>query len=299
QFRRVDYVANGIESKQNTLNIDRDYLFFNPKAGLTYLASANQQLYLSYSVANREPVRDDFVDASPGRMPKYETLYNLEAGYRRTGDILSLNVNYYLMDYKNQLVLTGQVNDVGASVRTNVDKSYRMGLELEALLRISQKLSLNANLTLSRNKIKDFDEVIYDYGVNFDEYDEVKRSYSDTDISFSPNVIAGSSLMYKPFKNAELALLTKYVGRQFLDNTSNKARSVAEYWVNDMRFNYTFKPTFMKEITFSVLVNNIFDKKYESNGYTWGYIGGGTEYRENYFFPQAGTNFLAMLTMKI
>lgn len=279
QFRRIDYVAVGIESKQNTLNVDRDFLFFNPKAGLTYLASTNQQFYLSYSVANREPVRDDFVDAPPGRTPMSETLYNLEAGYRRTGDILSLNVNYYLMDYKNQLVLTGQVNDVGASIRTNVDKSYRMGLELETLVRISQKLSLNANLTLSRNKIKKFDEVLYDYGVDFDEYNEVTRSYSDTDISFSPNVIVGSSLMYKPFKNAELALLTKYVGRQFLDNTSNKARSVAEYLINDIRFNYTFKPRFMKEIALSVLINNIFDKKYESNGYTWGYIGGGAEYR--------------------
>jgi iron complex outermembrane receptor protein len=299
QFRRIDYIASGVENKQNMLNVNKDYLFFNPKVGLTYVTEANQQFYLSYSVANREPVRDDFADAQPGSMPKYETLYNLEVGYRRTGDILSLNVNYYWMDYRNQLVLTGQVNDVGASIRTNVDKSYRMGLEIDGLLRITQKLSLNANITFSRNKIKDFDEVIYDYGVNFDEYNEIMRSYTDTDISFSPNVIAGSALNYKPFKNAELSLLTKYVGRQFLDNTSNKARSAADYWVNDIRFNYTFKPTFMKEISFSFLVNNIFDKKYESNGYTWGYIGGGTEYRENYFFPQAGTNFLAMLTMKI
>jgi iron complex outermembrane receptor protein len=299
QLRRVDYVAVGIESKQNALDVDMDFLFFNPKAGLTFMASPNQQLYLSYSVANREPVRDDFVDAAPGRIPKHETLYNLEAGYRRTGDIISLNANYYLMDYKNQLVLTGQVNDVGASIRTNVDKSYRMGLELEAIARISQNLSLNANLTLSRNKIKNFDEVLYDYGTGFDEFNEVKRSYSDTDISFSPNVIVGSSLMYKPFKNAELALLTKHVGRQFLDNTSNDARSIAGYYINDLRFNYTFKPAFLREIAFSVLVNNIFDKKYESNGYTWGYIGGGAEYRENYFFPQAGTNFLVMLTVKI
>ena len=127
--------------------------------------------------------------------------------------------------------------------------------------------------------------MIYDYGANFDEYNEVKRSYTDTDISFSPNIIAGSALNYKPFKNAELSLLTKYVGRQFLDNTSNKARSVADYWVNDIRFNYTFKPTFMKEIALSVLVNNIFDKKYESNGYTWGYLGGGAEYPGKLLFP--------------
>jgi iron complex outermembrane receptor protein len=299
QLRKVDYVATGVESKQNTINVNEDFLFFNPKAGLTYLASAHQQFYLSYSVANREPVRDDFVDAIAGRKPKHETLYNLEAGFRRAGNIVSLNVNYYWMDYRNQLVLTGQVNDVGASLRTNVDKSYRMGLEVEAMFKISQALSLNANVTLSRNKIKAFNEVLYDYGVNFDEYNEVVRSYSDTDISFSPNVIAGSSLIYKPFANAEVALLTKYVGSQFLDNTSNKARSLSGYCINDFRLNYTIRPTFMKEITVSVLVNNIFDKKYESNGYTWGYLGGGSEYRENYFFPQAGTNLLAMLTMKL
>lgn len=299
QVRNVKYVVKGVESKQNVINVDEDFLFFNPKAGLTYLATAHQQFYLSYSVANREPVRDDFVDAIAGKNPKHETLYNLEAGFRRSGDIVSLNVNYYWMDYRNQLVLTGQVNDVGASIRTNVDKSYRMGLEVDAMFKISQKLALNANVTLSRNKIKSFNEVMYDYGVNFDEYNEVVRSYSDTDISFSPNVIAGSSLIYKAFKNAEIALLTKYVGSQFLDNTSSKARSISGYCINDARFNYTIRPSFMKEITLSLLVNNIFDKKYESNGYTWGYIGGGSEYRENYFFPQAGTNFLAMLTMKL
>ena len=299
QFRRIDYIASGVENKQNELNVNTDFLFFNPKAGLTYTASANQQFYLSYSVANREPVRDDFVDATAGTTPKHETLYNLEAGYRHTGNFLSLNVNYYWMDYRNQLVLTGQVNDVGASVRTNVDKSYRMGVEVEALLKISQKLSLSANVTLSQNKIKDFNEVIYDYGIDFDEYNEVGRSYTDTDISFSPNFIAGSNILFKPFKNAELALLTKYVGSQFLDNTSNKARSISDYVANDIRFNYTLRPTFLKELTMSLLINNIFDQKYESNGYTWGYIGGGTEYRENYFFPQAGTNFLAMVTLKI
>jgi iron complex outermembrane receptor protein len=174
-----------------------------------------------------------------------------------------------------------------------------MGLEVEALLKISQRLSLGANVTLSRNKIKNFNEVIYDYGPDFDEYTEIGRSYVDTDISFSPNVIAGSNVLLKPFKSAELALLTKYVGSQFLDNTSNKARSISDYIVNDIRFNYTLRPTFLKELTMSLLINNIFDQKYESNGYTWGYIGGGAEYRENYFFPQAGTNFLAMVTIRI
>jgi iron complex outermembrane receptor protein len=203
------------------------------------------------------------------------------------------------MDYRNQLVLTGQVNDVGASIRTNVDKSYRTGVEIEGLVKFSKSLSLNANLTLSQNKIKDFDEVLYDYGSNFDEYNEVKRTYKDTDISFSPSVIGGANLTYRPFKDGEITLLTKYVGRQFLDNTENEARSIEGYLTNDLRLSYTFRPSFLKEISISLLLNNILDVEYESNGYTWGYIGGDSEYRENYYFPQAGRNFLGMVVVKI
>jgi len=299
QFRKIGYVAGGIESKQNTLNIDAEFDFFNPKAGLTYAITSNQQLYLSYSVANREPVRDDFVDAPTGKVPRYESLYNLEAGYRRTGRNYALNINYYWMDYRNQLVLTGQVNDVGASIRTNVDRSYRTGVEIDGLIKFSEKFLWNANLTISKNKIKNFDEVLYDYGANFDEYNEVKRTYQNTTISFSPDVIAGSSFTYSPVSNVEVTWLMKYVGPQFLDNTANKNRSIEEYLINDIRFGYTLRPTFMKEIAISFLLNNILNQKYESNGYTWGYLGGGVEYRENYYFPQAGPNFLAMLTLKI
>jgi len=203
------------------------------------------------------------------------------------------------MDYRNQLVLTGQVNDVGASIRTNVDRSYRTGVEIDGLIKFSEKFLWNANLTISKNKIKNFDEVLYDYGANFDEYNEVKRTYQNTTISFSPDVIAGSSFTYSPVSNVEVTWLMKYVGPQFLDNTANKNRSIEEYLINDIRFGYTLRPTFMKEIAISFLLNNILNQKYESNGYTWGYLGGGVEYRENYYFPQAGPNFLAMLTLKI
>jgi iron complex outermembrane recepter protein len=298
QYRRVTYTATGIENKQNTVNVDADFNFFNPKAGVTFAVNDNQVAYVSYSIANREPVRDDFVDAAQGRTPKHENLKNLEAGYKIMGKTYMLKANYYLMDYRDQLVLTGQVNDVGASIRTNVDKSYRMGIELEGALKISERFSWNANVTLSRNKIKEFTEVYYDYGANFDEYNEVRVTHRDTDISFSPNIIAGSGLNYRVFKNLEATLLTKYVGSQYLDNTSNTQRSIDAYVVNDLRFSYTVHPTFMKEIALSLLVNNILEEEYESNGYTWGYAGGGQQYRENYYFPQAGRNFMAMLTLK-
>jgi len=297
QYRTIGYATSGIENKQNTLDVTADFHFFNPKAGLMYKLNGNQQLYTSVSVANREPVRDDFVDA-PGNAPKPERLVNLETGYRISGSNFLLNINYYLMSYRDQLVLTGQLNDVGASVRTNVDKSYRMGIEVEGAFKLSDQVTWSANLTLSQNKIKEFNEVLYDYGADFDEYNEVIRPHNNTDISFSPSVIGGSTVAYAPFHGAEFALLTKYVSRQYLDNTTNADRSIDAYVVNDVRLSYKFHPSFMKELSLSLLVNNILSETYESNGYTWGYLGGGAEYREDYYYPQAGRNFMVMLNLK-
>ncbi len=303
QYRHISYATSGVESKQNTFDINTSFDFFNPKAGITFELTSNQQLYGSYGIANREPVRDDFVDAlvkNKPNMPKHEALQNLELGYRRTSDRYAFSANYYLMEYRNQLVLTGAINDVGASLRTNVDNSYRTGIEFEGTVKLSNRLRWNANLTLSRNKISSFTEVGYDYGDNweFSPAQETTKQYTNTDISFSPNVIAGSMLSYLPFRNAEVTLLTKYVGQQYLDNTSNANRKIDAYLVNDIRFSYTWRPSFIKEIAFSVLLNNVFDEMYSSNGYTWGYAGGGAVFRENYYYPQAGRNFLAMISLK-
>jgi len=298
QYRGVSYNAYGKENKQFDFSVDQHFNFFNPKVGVTYVASDDQQWYASYAVGNREPVRDDFIDALAGTSPKAETLRNVEAGWRYRKNNLTLNVNYYLMNYKNQLVPTGKLNDVGALVRTNVDDSYRTGIEVEGSVRMGSKVVWNANLTVSKNKIKKFNEIIYDYGTNFDEYNEIINTYSDTDISFSPNVIAGSGLMFVPIKNIELGLLTKYVGNQFLDNTTNDNRRIESYFINDLRLSYTVKPSFMREISLSVLANNIFNVEYSSNGYTYGYLGGATEYRQNFYYPQAGRNYLLMLTLR-
>jgi iron complex outermembrane recepter protein len=298
QYRGVSYQASGKENRQFDFNVDAEFNFFNPKFGITYQTSDEQQWYASYAVGNREPVRDDFIDAPAGVNPKHETLRNVEAGWRFRKNNLILNVNYYLMNYKNQLVPTGKLNDVGALVRTNVDESYRTGVELEGSVRLSSKVHWNANLTFSQNRIKNFEEVIYDYGTNFDEFNAVVNIYSNTDISFSPNVIAGSGLMYTPIKNVEVSLLTKYVGKQFLDNTSNDARSIDSYFINDLRLAYSVKPSFMKEISISLLANNIFNVAYSSNGYTYGYRGGATEYRQNFFYPQAGRNYMVMVSLR-
>ncbi len=298
QLRTVDYAASGTENEQQQFTVDSHYKFFNPKFGLTYQISDKNQFYVSYAIGNREPVRDDFVNAAVAQSPKPETLRDLEAGFRKRGDRYFLNANYYFMDYKNQLVLTGQLNDVGNSIRTNVDKSYRMGIELEGMFRFTPHLAWNANLTLSQNKIANFTEVLYDYGANYDQYNEVKNTFANTDISFSPGLIAGSSLTYQVFKNFDVTGLTKYVGKQFLDNTSNEGRKIDPYFTNDLRITYALRPAWMREIGISLLMNNIFDVHYSSNGYTWGYNSGTDIHRQNYYYPQAGRNYLVMVTLR-
>jgi iron complex outermembrane recepter protein len=293
QYRMIDYQAAGTENDQSELVIGEKFNFFNPKAGATYRLGGDQQLYLSYAVANREPVRDDFL-SSPGDSPEHETLKNVEAGYRRTGNKFLFHANAYLMMYRNQLVLTGEINDVGAPVRTNAGKSFRAGIELETAVKLTDKFHWNANVTFSQNKIDSYSEVLFDYADN----SVVTNTYHDTDISFSPSVIAGSQLSYRPVNAAEIALFTKYVGTQYLDNTSNEDRVIDPYLVNDVRLSYFWRPAFIREIRFSLMINNALNEIYESNGYTWGYLYDKTAYRENYYYPQAGTNLMAMISVR-
>jgi iron complex outermembrane recepter protein len=298
QFRRIAYTTAGNDNRQNVFDADVDYIFFNPKLGVMYEFESGPQFYASYAVANREPVRKDFIDNPANQSPEAERLGNLEVGLRKNSSKHTFNLNIYWMSYRDQLVLTGELNDVGAPIRTNVDKSCRAGIELEGMVKLLPALVWNANLTLSRNKIKEFTEVLYDYGVNFDEFNVINTTFTNTDISFSPNLIAGSVLSYTPFSSAEVSLLTKYVGDQYLDNTSNNNRRIDAYMTNDLRLAYVLRPKGIREIGLHFLLNNIFDVAYESNGYTYGYAGGGEEYRENFYYPQAGRNFMAMVTIK-
>ncbi len=298
QVRMLDYHTKGVDSDLRNIDTGDTYAFFNPKVGMTYLVKRGESFYASYAVGNREPVRGDFVDAAEGQIPKSETMRNLEVGYRKAAGNYSYSANYYLMDYENQLVLTGAVNDVGSSIRVNVPDSYRMGVELVGAVKVMDALTLSGNLTLSKNKIANFTEVIYDYGPAFDEYNEIQNEYTDTDISFSPNVIGGTQIGYKPLSFLEISLLSKYVSKQYLDNTSNDDRSIDAYFVNDLKMDLTFASKQVKQIGISLLVNNIFDVQYVSNGYTFGYAGGDYVVRENYYYPQAGTNFMLALSLK-
>jgi iron complex outermembrane receptor protein len=297
QYRQIGYQVSGTENHLIPVSVDARFNFFNPKAGLTFAVTDRTQLYSSYAVANREPVRDDFLDFE-GSNPEPERLTNLEIGYRGTGDRHTFQANYYLMNYTNQLVLTGELNDVGAFVRANAGKSYRMGLELQGMMKFSEKFTWNANLTLSRNKINEYRELLEDYGEDFSGYTIVEKKYMDTDIAFSPSVIAASTLSFLPFRNTEISLLSKYVGKQYLDNTSNDSRRIDPYVVNDLRISYHWQPAFLRSVDVSFLVNNFLEEEYESNGFTYGYLAGPTEYRENFYFPQAGRNFMAMIGIK-
>ncbi|MCB0843272.1 MAG: TonB-dependent receptor, partial [Bacteroidetes bacterium] len=186
-------------------------------------------------------------------------------------------------------------NDVGASVRQNVEDSYRTGIEVVGQVElVPNRLLLGANLTLSRNKIAQFEEIIY----NYDPFEVESNFYQNTDIAFSPNVIAGGTLSFRPINGMDISLVSKYVGKQYLDNTSNESRILDPFWVNDLRINYTLTPEWAREIRIGFLINNLFNEMYEPNGYTFSYKLGTELYTENYYYPQAGTNFLANIAFR-
>ncbi|WP_370088981.1 TonB-dependent receptor [Ekhidna sp.] len=299
QVRNVAYETEGVDNDLNPYSVDESLTFFNPKFGLTYALTNEMSVYGSFAIGNREPVRSDYIDANPGEIPSHETLQNVEMGVRKYGTSFSYEANFYFMNYENQLVLTGAVNDVGSGIRVNVPKSYRAGIELSTIYKLSDQVTWNANLALSRNKIDQFTEVAFDYGEDFSGFSEVRIDHEDTDIAYSPSVVAGSILSFDATNNLSIELMTKYVGKQYLDNTSNDDRAIDPYLTNDVRIAYNFNTDFAKNLQLSLLVNNVLNKEYSSNGYTWGYYYGPTNlYQQNNYYPQAGRNFLAAVSMR-
>ncbi len=292
QGRFVNYYISGFESHPD-LNLRKHYDFFNPKVGLSYTKN-KIQAYVSYSVASKEPNRDDF-EAGINQQPRPEKLYDLELGAERKDAFFAYGATLYYMSYKDQLVNTGKINDVGAYTRTNTPESYRMGAELQASAKISKWLNASGNISFSKNKIKNFTEYVDDY----DNGGQLINEYENTTISFSPDVVSATSINVIPVVNSEISFQSKYVSRQFLDNTSNIKRSIDPYLVHDVRLAYTLHDKFFKEVNFIFKINNVLDKKYEANGYTYNYFYGGKLDVENYYFPMAGTNFLAAINIKL
>ncbi len=294
QYRRVRHEFMGYDTNLQNIQQAVSLNFFNPKAGLSYQLNPRQQFYASVSVANKEPNRDDFVNSTPASRPISERLTDIEAGYRLSHNNFRAALNGYFMKYKNQLILTGAINDVGEYSRSNVPNSYRMGLELDVSLKLSEKWAWKANIAWSQNKIKRFTYYIDDY----DNGTQIGTDFRNTTIAFSPTVVASGEWDYVPFKHAEIAFIGKYVSRQYLDNTATKARQLKEMLVHNLRFQYNFSLKSTKNVNLTLLVNNVFNKKYEANGYTFSYISGGNFSTENYYYPQATRNFLISLNLK-
>ncbi|XWN36519.1 MAG: TonB-dependent receptor [Balneola sp.] len=290
QVRTINYEFDGVDIQNNTVVDVRgsdDIVFLNPKFGLSYLLKEGNRLFASFGVAGKEPTRSEYVESSAASRPDPERLYNIETGYRGDFGRFFVGAYGYAMLYEDQLVVTGQINDVGGVVRQNVPNSSRLGIEIEGGVSITSNFSWAANATFSKNKIENYTEFIDDY----DNGGQIERNFSDTDIALSPSVIANSIFGFSE-QGLTTELTTKYVSKQYLDNTQNDARSIDPYLVNDLRVSYAFTNlSFAKAITANLMVNNLLNERYETNGYTFGFIAGG-EQRFNYYYPQAGRNFL-------
>ncbi|MFN3530296.1 MAG: TonB-dependent receptor [Bacteroidia bacterium] len=295
QYRAIDYRFLGFNNQLINVTQEAQFGFFNPKAGAYYQLNQHSQLYASIAVGHREPVRADLVESSPESRPSAERLIDYEAGYRMQGKRSLFAANVYYMDYYNQLVLNGQINDVGGYIRTNVDRSYRTGIELEYGYSIKRWLHWGANLSLSRNRIRNFDEYVDLYDANFDWIGNgINRSFNNSPIAFSPDVVGASILSFRPMDGLNIDLLSKYVSRQYLDNSGDRNRSLDPYLTHDLRINYRMPAgTMAKEVVFGLLVNNLTNLMYSSNGYTYPFLFDGQLVADNYFYPQAGTHFLA------
>ncbi len=291
QYRHVRYEMDGFEDNP-TLNINRQFNFINPKTGISF-NDAKTHAYLSYALAGKEPNRDDF-EASLTEQPKPEYLHDFEAGIDQKMNRFTASATFYYMLYKDQLVLTGKINKEGSYTRVNVPNSYRLGLELQGAAQLLEWLELRTNATFSRNKIKEFTEYIDDY----DNGTQQIVQHEHADISFSPAIVGALSLGIKPVKNIYISLDSKYVGKQYLDNTQNDARILKAYFHEDARIVYSPRKSIFSACTLILQVNNIFNHIYESNGATYPYIYDKNLVNDNYYYPMAGTNFLLGLNIK-
>ena len=294
QGRFVGYQTQGITNDIVPIDVDESFNFFNPKFGFTYKINPNNYLYTSFAVANREPNRNDFENG----VSTPETLNDFEFGWRLKKENIKINTNIYYMDYKNQLVLTGAIDDVGQAIRATSGNSYRLGLEIDADIKINNQFSIKPNAAFSTNKNRNFVAQI----------DGSLQNLGNTNLSFSPDVIVGNMFVYNPKENLQIAFLSKYVGKQFMSNFSSKVSNndvLDSFFTSDLNVIYEIKPTkIFKSVVFSALINNIFNKEYVDRGYyytyddTWSDPNKTTTLDGAGYYPQATRNFLVGVTMK-
>lgn len=317
QYRYIDYKTDGTNEvwdwqteAMQILDIHQKFNFFNPKAGIFYQINRTNKVYASFAVGHREPNRNNYTDADVNENPTYETLYDYELGYTFNYNWFAAGLNLYHMQYDNQLILNGKVNEIGEPLTSNIPDSYRQGIELTLAAQICPWLKWNGNLTLSRNKIKKFTEYVdlYIYDEPSDEWEwsgQIENKLGTTSIAYSPNVIAGSLFSFN-YKNWDAGLQSNFVGKQYIDNTGSDDRSLDAYFVNNLRLGYNFQIKNMKGLKISVLVNNLFNEKYESNAWVYSsYLQRDPSSPQTMsrtedfgYFPQAGTNVLVNLDIR-
>jgi iron complex outermembrane receptor protein len=303
QYRGIDYKLAGNDDDLQLLDQEHRWDFFNPKMGIFLNLAANQEAFFSIGVAHREPTRADIKDAMKygiNQTPTEEMLNDYEMGYNLKSQNFALGVNLYYMYYKDQLVLTGKLSDAGYPLMTNVEKSYRRGIELVAGFMPTSWFRWDANVTLSQNKIEDFVEFVDVYNSDWEFVGQQENMLGDTDISFSPSMIGSSQIRVEPISNLAVTLISKYVGSQFIDNTSNSDRRLDAYFVNNLKIDYSKAIKGTKGISLQLMLNNLFNNQYIANGWIYRAIfeDGSPEYREDGFFPQAGINFMGKILVE-
>lgn len=296
QYRGVKFCLDSIDSKLRDITQAHGFNFFNPKIGFTYDISNKHNMYFAIAMSNREPNGNNYADANPEKpKPVSETLLNAEAGYTFKSKFVKSTVNGYYMHYINQLVLTGEINEAGYPIMTNVPKSYRAGIEVTAVAQLFKRLTWEMNACFSQNKIIDFTEYVDDW----DNGGQIQNKLGNTDIAFSPDWVVGNNFTVNIIKNLNISLTSKYVSRQYIDNTSDRERSLNPYCISNILIDYKFKLSVIKEIDFSLMLNNIFNKKYENNAWVYRYYYNGTYNVMDGYFPQAGFNFMAGFKIKL
>ena len=301
QYRIIDYSIAGSNDDLSIIDENHKYNFFNPKLGVLFHPNNYNSMYFSYSVANREPSRTDFIDAPEDKTPKKETLNDSEFGYKLAKSNYSFNANFYYMNYNNQLIMTGEINDVGNAVVTNVKKSYRRGVELVFGAKILNSINWNANLSLSQNKIENFTEYVDNWSY-WDDPDnseiQIKNELGQTNLAFSPSIVGSNIVSVDFLKYFNIDFTTKYVGRQYIDNTSSIERSLDPYLLNNLTLTASFDTQIIKNINFSLRLNNVFAEQYETYAWVYSYYYAGERGVLDGYFPQAGRNFMMKLALK-
>jgi iron complex outermembrane recepter protein len=312
QLRNIDYSIGGFDDNLKDITQHHTYSFFNPKVGLTYDLNDKQKIYASFGIAQREPDRSNFTDADSGKIPRPEKLYDYEGGYEFRSSKFLFRGNIFYMKYIDQLIMTGEINNVGSAIMTNVKNSYRDGIELEGGYKILKSVQWNANLMLSQNIIPEYTEYVDKYDADWYPIGQQDTVLKNMTISFSPSIIFNNVIQFEPIKNFKIELVSKYVGKQYTDNTSNNKymsntfpdslyndnRYINTYMTHNMSFNYSFSSKLFKECHIFFSINNLLNEKYETNAWVYSYILNNKYSSMDGYFPQATRNFMAGIVLK-